>query len=101
MAIEALRIEMRPIDFFRPYSRTLRRNDLSEVDPIYFETSYYVAPDRAGERAYGLLFEALRASGFVGIAQVAMHRREHVVVIRPARTGIVLHTIFYVTQCYG
>src|SRR3954454_11598324 len=71
---------------------------LAEVDPIYFETSYYVAPDRAGERAYCLLFEALRASGFVGIAQVAMHRREHVVVIRPARTGIVLHTMFYESE---
>src|SRR4051795_1750003 len=71
---------------------------LAEVDPIYFETSYYVSPDRAGERAYCLLFEALRASGFVGIAQVAMHRREHVVVIRPGRTGIVLHTMFYETE---
>ena len=68
---------------------------LAEVDPVYFETSYYVAPDRAGERAYGLLLQALRASGLVGIAQVAMHQREHVVVIRPGRTGIVLHTMFY------
>ncbi len=68
---------------------------LAEVDPIYYETSYYVAPERAGERAYALLLEALRASGFVGIAQVAMHRREHVVVIRPGRRGIVLHTMFY------
>jgi DNA end-binding protein Ku len=67
---------------------------LADVDPIYFETSYYVAPDRAGERAYALLLEALRASAFVGIAQVAMHRREHVVVIRPGRSGIILHTMF-------
>ena len=71
---------------------------LSEVDPIYFETSYYVAPDRAGEHAYALLFEALRRSAFVAIAQVAMHRREHVVVIRPGRSGIVLHTMFYQTE---
>ena len=68
---------------------------LAEVDPIYFETSYYVAPDRAGERAYALLLRALGASGLVGIAQVAMHRREHVVVLRPGRTGIILHTMFY------
>ena len=68
---------------------------LAEVDPVYFETSYYVAPDRAGERAYALLLAALRASGLVGMAQVAMHRREHVVVLRPGRTGIVLHTMFY------
>src|SRR4051795_5417626 len=71
---------------------------LAEVDPVYFETSYYVVPDRAGERACALLFEALRASGFVALAQVAMHRREHVVVIRPGRTGIILHTMFYETE---
>ena len=71
---------------------------LSEVDPIYFETSYYVAPDRGGERAYSLLFEALRNSGFVGVAQIAMHNREHVVILRPGRSGIVLHTMFYETE---
>ena len=38
---------------------------LAEVDPIYFETSYYVTPEKAGERAYALLFEALRKSGYV------------------------------------
>jgi DNA end-binding protein Ku len=68
---------------------------LSEVDPIYYETSYYAAPDKGGERAYALLFEALRRSGHVGLAQVAMHNREHIVLIRPGRTGIVLHTMFY------
>ncbi|HYO81120.1 MAG TPA: Ku protein, partial [Bryobacteraceae bacterium] len=71
---------------------------LAEVDPIYFETSYYVSPDKGGERAYALLLKALKESGFVGIAQVAMHNREHVVVIRPGRTGIVLHTMYYETE---
>ena len=71
---------------------------LAEVDPIYFETSYYVTPERAGERAYALLFEALRRSGYVALAQFAMHNREHIVVIRPGRTGIILHTMFYETE---
>jgi DNA end-binding protein Ku len=71
---------------------------LSEVDPIYFETSYYVAPDRGGERAYSLLFESLRQSGFVGVAQIAMHNREHVAIVRPGRRGIVLHTMFYESE---
>jgi DNA end-binding protein Ku len=68
---------------------------LAEIDPIYFETSYYVVPERAGERAYALLLEALRETGFSAIAQLAMHSREHVVVVRPGRTGMVLHTMFY------
>ena len=45
-----------------------------------------------------MLLEALRRSAFVAIAQVAMHRREHVVVIRPGRSGIVLHTMFYESE---
>src|SRR5215210_3565371 len=49
-------------------------------------------------RAYALLLEALRTSALVGIAQMAMHRREHVVVIRAGRTGIVLHTMFYESE---
>jgi DNA end-binding protein Ku len=68
---------------------------LTEIDPIYFETSYYIVPDRAGERPYALLLEALRQTAFVAIAQLAMHNREHVVVIRPGRTGMILHTMFY------
>jgi DNA end-binding protein Ku len=71
---------------------------LADVDPIYFETSYYVTPEKAGERAYALLFEALRTSGYVAVAQFAMHNREHVVILRPGRTGIVLHTMFYETE---
>lgn len=71
---------------------------LSEVDPIHYETSYYVAPDKGGERAYALLLEALRQSGYVAVAQVAMHNREHVIIIRPGRTGLLLHTMFYETE---
>ena len=72
--------------------------ELSEVDPLYYETSYYVAPDKGGERAYSLLLKALRQSGLVGIAQVAMHNREHVVIVRPGRSGITLHTMFYESE---
>src|SRR5690242_7749130 len=49
-----------------------------QVDPIYLETSYYMAPDEAGEKPYALLFEALKETGFVGVAKIAMHNREHV-----------------------
>jgi DNA end-binding protein Ku len=67
----------------------------SEVDPIYFESSYYLAPDEAGEKPYALLFEALRKSGCVGVAKIAMHNREHIVILRPGPHGILLHTMYY------
>jgi DNA end-binding protein Ku len=66
-----------------------------EVDPVYLETSYYLAPDEAGEKPYALLLEALRRTGYIGLATVTMHSREHVVVLRPGDKGIVLHTMYY------
>src|SRR3954463_2471406 len=59
----------------------------ADVDPIYFESSYYMAPDDAGEKPYALLFEALRRSGYLAVAQIAMHNREHVVILRPGPNG--------------
>jgi DNA end-binding protein Ku len=68
---------------------------LEEIDPIYFETSYYVVPEEAGEKAYALLFEAMRETHFVALAEIAMHRKEHVMVLRPGKHGLVAHTMFY------
>jgi DNA end-binding protein Ku len=66
-----------------------------QVDPIFLETSYYMAPDDAGEKPYALLFEALKQTGYVGIAKVAMHNREHVVILRPGKNGVLIHTMYY------
>ena len=54
-----------------------------------------MAPDEAGEKPYALLFEALRQSGCVGVAKIAMHNREHIVILRPGPLGILLHTMYY------
>lgn len=67
----------------------------ADVDPIYFESSYYMAPDEAGEKPYALLFEALRETGYVAVAKIAMHNREHIIILRPAKHGILLHTMYY------
>ncbi len=67
----------------------------SEVDAVYYESSYYMAPDDAGEKPYALLFEALKRSGFVGIAKLTMHNREHIVILRPGKQGMLLHTMYY------
>jgi DNA end-binding protein Ku len=72
------------------------KND--EVDPVYLESSYYMAPEEAGEKPYALLFDALKKTGFVGIAKISMHNREHIVVLRPTRHGILLHTMYYADE---
>lgn len=71
---------------------------LSDVDPVYFETSYYVAPEEAGQKAYGLLYRALQTTNLVAVAQFAMHGREHVVLVRPAKRGLIAHTMFFSSE---
>ena len=68
---------------------------IDEVDPIFLETSYYVAPEEAVSRPYALLLEAMKQTDYDAIAKVAMHGREHIVVLRPTNTGIVLHTMYF------
>lgn len=72
-----------------------------EIDPVFLESSYYVMPEEAGEKAYALLFHCLKQSGLVALAEVAMHGREHVVAVRPGRTGLVAHTMFYFNEVHS
>jgi len=69
-----------------------------DVDPVFLESSYYMAPDEGGEKPYSLLFEAMKQSKYYGVAKIAMHNREHVVIIRPGDRGMVLHTMYYADE---
>ena len=68
---------------------------LDEIDPLYYESSYYVTPEEEGRKAYQLLLDAMEESGYAAIAKITMHQREHIVVIRPRANGMTLHTMFY------
>jgi len=68
---------------------------LSEMDPLYFDSSYYVSPEDAGVKAYQLLMKAMEQSGYGAIAKLTMHQREHIVIVRPGTKGMTLHTMFY------
>src|SRR5277367_4639918 len=68
---------------------------LDEMDPVYFDSSYYIAPEDAGVKAYQLLMNAMKESGYGAIAKLTMHQREHIVIIRPGAKGMTLHTMFY------
>ena len=69
-----------------------------DVDPVYLESSYYMAPDEGGEKPYALLFEALKATKYYAVAKIAMHNREHIVIVRPGDRGMVLHTMYYADE---
>jgi DNA end-binding protein Ku len=68
---------------------------LSEVDPIYYQSSYYSAPEDPGRRAYGLLLQAMEKLNVAAIAKVTMHQREQIVLMRPYHNGIILHTLYF------
>src|SRR5215467_8984599 len=67
----------------------------SDVDPVYFESSYYMIPEEAGRRPYALLTKALEESEYVAIAKLTMHNREYTVFLRPHKGGMMLHTMYY------
>lgn len=66
-----------------------------EVDPIFFESSYYVAAEDKTANPYVLFMAALSDTRQDAIAKIAMHNREHVVLIRPSGGGLILHTLYY------
>jgi DNA end-binding protein Ku len=72
-----------------------------EVDPIYFESSYYVGPDENAAKPYQLFLQALVLTKYHAIAKLAMHGREHIVLIRPAEGAMVLHTLFYPNELHA
>ena len=71
---------------------------MQEIDPLYYDASYYLTPEDAGTKAYELLLKAMEDSGYAAIAKLSMHQREHIVVIRPRANGMALHTMFYANE---
>ena len=71
---------------------------LDEIDPLYFDASYYVTPEEEGRKAYQLLLDAMEESGYAAIAKLTMHQREHIVVVRPRANGMTLHTMYYTNE---
>lgn len=68
---------------------------LEQIDPIYYNKTYFVAPDPSGLKAYRLLAEALEAEGQVGIAKVALRDKEHLATIRLKDDVFVLETMHW------
>ena len=72
----------------------------SDVDPIYFERSYYVAPGDEVSKPYVLFMKALKEARYSAIAKVTMHGREHVVIIRSSQDQLLLHTLYYANELH-
>lgn len=69
---------------------------LEDVDPLYFDASYYLLPDGSGgDRPYHVLRRALEKMEHAAVAKMVRAQREYMVLIRPSRGGLTLHTLFY------
>jgi len=71
---------------------------LEQVDPIYFEKTYYLGPDKGGEKPYRLLADAMEKAGQVALAKYVMRGKESLVLIRPAQSGLMLHTMYFADE---
>jgi DNA end-binding protein Ku len=71
---------------------------ITKVDPVYFEKTYYVGPDKGGAKAYALLSEVRKATGRVALARYAARGKMYLVMLRPFEGGIVMQQLLYADE---
>ncbi len=71
---------------------------LDQVDPIYFEKTYYLGPDKGGAKAYRLLCDAMVKTERVALAKFVMRGKENLVLIRSSQDGLMLHTMYFADE---
>src|SRR5579864_4173166 len=72
--------------------------DQKEINPMLYDTPYYLEPEKKGRRAYALLREALKKSGKVGIARVVMRTREHLAALKPDGNALVIEVMHWADE---
>src|SRR5437588_704412 len=74
--------------------------DLAEIDPVFYEKSYHVAPARGmgADKPYALLLRAMQGAGMVGIGRFVLRTKPHVVAIRPLKDALALETLFFADE---
>ncbi len=72
--------------------------ELSEIDPIYYEHPYYLAPGTGGAKPYRLLLDAMRETGKVAIARVVIRSKEQLVAVRPMGDALGLATMLFADE---
>jgi DNA end-binding protein Ku len=68
------------------------------VDPVWVDKSYYLGPDKGGERAYKLIHDAMIETGLVGIASYSARGKQYIVALRPFKDGLIMHQLRYAEE---
>jgi DNA end-binding protein Ku len=71
---------------------------IEKVDPVYFEKTYYLGPDKGGAKAYKLLSEVMKETGRVALAKYAARGKQYLVMLRPAEGGLVMQQLLYADE---
>jgi DNA end-binding protein Ku len=69
--------------------------DLDQIDPVYYDRSYYLVPDAGGAKAYALLVQAMKESGMVAIARMVLRTKQYLVALRAVGDVLVIETLYY------
>jgi DNA end-binding protein Ku len=72
--------------------------DLADIDPIFYDSAYYLAPDKATVKPYALLAEAMERSQKVGIARFVMRSKQYLAAVRPKNGKLLLSTMVYADE---
>jgi DNA end-binding protein Ku len=72
--------------------------DLGQIDPVFYEKAYFLGPAPGGGKTYHLLATAMKDQNKVGVARWVSANREHLVVLRPYESGLILHTMYYADE---
>ncbi len=69
--------------------------DLKEVDPVYYEKSYYLTPEASGEKAFLILRDVMQAAGKAAVGKITIREKEHLCVIRPYDKILCMETMYF------
>ena len=72
--------------------------ELDEIDPVYFDSTYYLVPEKGASKAYRLLLEAMRESKKVAIARVVLRQKQHLVALRPLEDALSMSSMLYADE---
>jgi DNA end-binding protein Ku len=71
---------------------------IEQIDPVYFDKAYYIAPDKGGNKPYALLAKALRDSNRCALGRWAARGKQYIVMIRPVDEGLVMQQLLYAEE---
>lgn len=92
-------LDRKELDALKPRSgHTIDITDfvgIQEIDPVYYENSYYLAPDKRSGKAYRLLHQSMKKAGKVAVAKFVMRQKEYLAIVRPIEDCLCLQTMHY------